>query len=201
MNRRQWLTMFASAMAVLRWPRHADAQDALYVRAVKSAFSEFATTAAAKGRIASLDEPGVQLVVKGTLLRADGQTPLGGALVFAYHTDRHGLYNPNQAVHSWRLRGAVRTAADGSFEFHTIRPASYPQTRIPQHIHVALQTADGNYHAGEWRFSDDPMVDEQERAASQQAGEFGWVRPVRPTGDAGHAIAVKVRVDPGRAFS
>jgi hypothetical protein len=45
------------------------------------------------------------------------------------------------------------------------------------------------------------MVDEQERAASQQAGEFGWVRPVRPMGSAGHAIAVKVRVDPGRAFS
>jgi protocatechuate 3,4-dioxygenase beta subunit len=201
MNRRQWLTMFVSGMAVLRWPRHADAQDAPYVRAVKSAFSEFAATTVSTGRIASPGEPGVPLVVNGTLLGADGRTPLGGALVFAYHTDRDGLYNPNQATHSWRLRGAVRTAADGSFEFRTIRPASYPQTRIPQHIHVALQTADGNYHAGEWRFADDPMVDEQERAASQQAGEFGWVRPVRPMGSAGHAIAVKVRVDPGRAFS
>ena len=115
MNRRQWLTMLVSAMAVLRWPRHADAQNATYIRAVESAFSEFAATTASTGRIASLDEPGVPLVIKGTLLRADGQTPLGGALVFAYHTDRHGLYNPNEAAHSWRLRGAVRTAVDGSF--------------------------------------------------------------------------------------
>lgn len=201
MNRRQWLTMFASAMAVLRWPRHADAQGASYIRAVESAFSEWASTTASTGRIASLDEPGVPLAITGTLFRADGTTPLGGALVFAYHTDRHGLYNSSQAAHSWRLRGAVRTAADGSFAFQTIRPASYPQSRIPQHVHVELHTTDGNFHAGEWRFADDPMVDERERAASQRAGEFGWVRPVRQTGNAGHAIAVKVRVDPQRAFS
>jgi len=201
MNRRQWLTMLVSAMAALRWPRHADAQNATYIRAVESAFGEFAATTASTGRIASADEPGVPLVIKGTLLRADGHTPLGGALVFAYHTDRHGLYNPNETAHSWRLRGAVRTAADGSFEFQTIRPASYPRTRIPQHIHVELQTADGNYHAGEWRFADDPMIDDEERAASQRAGQFGWVRPVGPMGKAGHAIDVKVRVDPERAFS
>ena len=71
---------------------------------------------------------------------------------------------------------------------------------IPQHIHVALQTADGNYHAGEWRFSDDPMVEEAERADSARAGLFGWVRPV-DVGEAGHTIDVKVRVNPDRAFS
>ena len=113
----------------------------------------------------------------GRALRADGKTPLADALVFAYHTDRQGLYNPNQATHSWRLRGAVRTAADGSFEFKTIRPASYPQTRIPQHIHVELQTADGNFHAGEWRFADDPLLEASERAESERAGTLdGCVR-------------------------
>ena len=152
-----------------------------------------------KGRIAPVSEPGVPLLVRGTLFRADGRTPLSGALVFAYHTDRHGLYNPNQATHSWRLRGAVRTASDGSFEFQTIRPASYPKTRIPQHIHVALQTAEGNYHAGEWRFADDPMVDQDERSASDRAGEFAWVRPVRVDGGV-HAIDVKTRVNPNQGF-
>ena len=160
MNRREWLTMLAAALAVLRWPRQAHAQGSSYVSAVQSAFSEFAAATASTGRIAPPGEPGVPLIVKGTLFRADGKTPLPGALVFAYHTDRQGLYNPNQSTHSWRLRGAVRTAADGSFEFRTIRPASYPQTRIPQHIHVELQTADGNYHAGEWRFADDPLIEE-----------------------------------------
>lgn len=199
MNRRQWLTMFASALAVLRWPRHAHAQGSAYVNAVQSAFGEFATTTVSRGRIAPVSEPGVPLVVRGTLYGADGKTPLSGALVFAYHTDRHGLYNPTRADHSWRLRGAVRTAPDGSFEFQTIRPASYPQTRIPQHIHVALQTPEGNYHAGEWRFADDAMVDQTERADSDRAGEFGWVRPVRADG-AVHAIEVKTRVNPSQGF-
>ena len=200
MNRRQWLTVFASALAVLRWPRQAHAQGSSYARAVQSAFTEFAAAPASIGRIAPTSEPGVPLVVKGTLFRADGRTPLPGALVFAYHTDQHGLYNVSQATHVWRLRGAVRTGADGSFEFRTIRPASYPQTRIPQHIHVELQTSDGNFHAGEWRFADDPLVDEAERAESTRAGAFGWVRPVN-AGGAVQEIDVKVRVSPDRAFS
>ena len=200
MNRRQWLTMFAAALAAVRWPRHAHAQGSSYVNAVQSAFAEFSAATASKGRIAPASEPGVPLIVSGTLFRADGKTPLAGALVFAYHTDREGLYNPNRATHSWRLRGAVRTAADGSFEFRTIRPASYPQTRIPQHIHVELQTADGNFHAGEWRFADDPLLDASERSDSERAGTFGWVRPVS-VADAVHTIDVKVRVNPDRAFS
>lgn len=199
MNRRQWLTMFAGAVAVLRWPRHAHAQGTSYGRAVQTAFSEFAAATSSRGRIAPVGEPGVPLVVRGTLFRADGTTPLAGALVFAYHTDQHGVYNASQATHSWRLRGAVRTGADGSFEFRTIRPASYPQTRIPQHIHVELQTAEGNYHAGEWRFADDPMVDQAERAASERAGAFGWVRPVHTDG-AVQVIEVRTRVNPSQGF-
>lgn len=200
MNRRQWLTTFAAALAVLRWPRHAHAQGSSYSRAVQSAFGEFAAATSSTGRIAPAGEPGVPLVVRGTLYRPDGQTPLAGALVFAYHTDRHGLYNAAEAAHSWRLRGAVRTGPDGTFEFRTIRPASYPQTRIPQHIHVELHTTDGNYHAGEWRFADDPLVDQAERAESERAGRFGWVRPVSVV-DATQVMEVKVRVNPDRAFS
>jgi protocatechuate 3,4-dioxygenase beta subunit len=200
MNRRQWLTMFASALTVLRWPRHAHAQNASYGRAVASAFTEFAATRSAKGRIAPPGEPGIPLVVRGTLFGANGRTPLAGALIFAYHTDRHGLYNPDAVAHSWRLRGAVRTAPGGSFEFQTIRPASYPQTRIPQHIHVELETADGRFHAGEWRFADDPMIEESERSASARAGEFRWVLPVAMEGGQ-HVVDVKTRVDPDRAFS
>jgi protocatechuate 3,4-dioxygenase beta subunit len=123
--------MFASALAVLRWPRHLHAQGTSYERAVQSAFSEFAKATSSTGRIAPVGEPGMPLIVKGTLFRADGHTPLPGALVFAYHTDRHGLYNPNELANTWRLRGAVRTAADGSFEFRTIRPV------VPRHASAA----------------------------------------------------------------
>ena len=200
MNRRQWLSICAAAVAVLRWPRAAHAQGSAYQRAVRAALDEFAGTTVTMGRIAPAGEPGVPLRIRGTLYRADGATPAAGALVFAYHTDRHGLYNATGGAHTWRLRGAVRTAADGTFEFQTIRPASYPQTSIPQHVHVELQTAEGLFHAGEWRFDDDQRVGEDERAASARAGEFGWIRPVRMTGGV-PTIEVKVRVNPSRAFA
>jgi protocatechuate 3,4-dioxygenase beta subunit len=200
MNRRQWLTTFAAALAVLRWARRAHAQGNAYERAVSSALAAFSGTTRSSARIAPEDEPGVSLRIRGTLYEADGQTPAAGALVFAYHTDRHGLYNATDATHSWRLRGAVRTADDGTFEFQTIRPASYPHTTIPQHVHVELQTPRGRYHAGEWRFEDDQRVGSDERAASARAGEFGWIRPVRVSGGV-ETIDVKVRVDPARAFA
>lgn len=199
MNRRQWLTMLAAAAAVWRWPRQLHAQGNAYTRAVEAAFNDFGGTNSSKGRIAPASEPGTPLLIRGTLFKADGQTPLAGALVFAYHTDRKGLYNETRVPQSWRLKGAVRTAADGTFQFQTIRPASYPDTRIPQHVHVELQTAEGRFHAGEWRFADDPLVDAQERAESQSAGRFGWICPVRSNG-AVSEVDVLVRVDPAQQF-
>jgi protocatechuate 3,4-dioxygenase beta subunit len=199
MNRRQWLTMLAAAAAVWRWPRHMHAQGNAYTQAVQAAFNDFGGTKSSKGRIAPASEPGTPLLIRGTLFKADGQAPLAGALVFAYHTDQKGFYNETRAPQAWRLKGAVRTAPDGTFEFQTIRPASYPDTGIPQHVHVELLTEDGRFHAGEWRFADDPLVDAQERGDSKNAGRFGWVCPVRANG-AGSEIDVLVRVNPAQQF-
>lgn len=199
MTRRQLFAFCAAALALLKWPRWTYAQDRDYERAVNAALDRFASTASPRARIAPESEPGTPLRIRGTLYRPDGATPIAGALVFAYHTDRTGLYNNDRTPHSWRLHGAARTGPDGRFEFETIRPASYPDTRIPQHVHVALSTPDGRYHAGEWRFDDDPMVTADERAASARAGEFGWVCPV--TTRAGLAeIAVRVKVKPESRF-
>ena len=199
MTRRQWMTVLAATLTTWRWPRWSVAQDTAYQRAVEGSFARFRDVGASHGRIAPLDEPGEPLRIRGTLYQPDGRTPLAGALVFAYHTDRMGLYNTAGAAHSWRLQGAVRTDARGGFEFETIRPASYPDTRIPQHVHVELATGNGRYHAGEWRFDDDPKVGADERARSARDGEFGWVRPVTRIG-AVSAIEVKVRVKPESRF-
>lgn len=199
MTRRQLFAFCAAALAVVKWPRWTYAQDREYERAVNGALDRFASTVSPRARIAPEGEPGTPLRIRGTLYQPDGATPIAGALVFAYHTDRTGLYNSDRAPHSWRLQGAARTGPDGRFEFETVRPASYPGTRIPQHVHVALSTPDGRYHAGEWRFDDDPMVNADERAASARAGQFGWVCPV--SARAGFAeIAVKVRVKPESRF-
>lgn len=199
MTRRQLFAFCAAALALLKWPRWTHAQDRDYERAVDRAFARFAGTTRAKARIAPASEPGTPLRIRGTLFHPDGVTPLAGALVFAYHTDRAGLYNNDNAAHTWRLQGAARTGADGAFEFETIRPASYPGTRIPQHVHVSLSTPEGRYHAGEWRFDDDPMMSAQERAASARAGTFGWVCPVTVRGELAE-IAVNVKVKPETRF-
>jgi protocatechuate 3,4-dioxygenase beta subunit len=115
-------------------------------------------------------------VIDGTLVGLDEKTPVEGAVVFAYHTDRSGLYDhPSAPPHSWRLQGAVRTDANGRFRFTTIRPAPYPGRAIPAHVHLEFQTANGRYHGGEIRFADDPLVDGAERTASERAGRFAWV--------------------------
>jgi protocatechuate 3,4-dioxygenase beta subunit len=141
------------------------------------------------------------LVVHGRAFAADGVTPLAGAIVFAYHTDRGGMYDRRGAPpHSWRLKGWAKTGADGRFEFHTIRPGAYPGRRDAAHIHVTIFTADGaRYHAGAVLFADDPLVSAAEREEHRRDGAFGSIRPVRREGEVEH-IDFNTRVVPGQKF-
>src|SRR5215510_7876389 len=72
-------------------------------------------------RIAPSGEPGAPLLITGTVYAADGVTPVAGAVVYAYHTDIHGLY---RAVRRFdappRLCGWARTDATGHYSFQTI---------------------------------------------------------------------------------
>ena len=198
MNRRQWLTMFASAMAVLRWPRHADAQRRAVRPRGEVGVRRVCGDAGLEGTDRLARRAGRAVGGQRDTVSRRGQTPLAGALVFAYHTDRHGLYNPNQATHSWRLRGAVRTAADGSFEFQTIRP---PRTRRRASRSTFMWHADGRRQLPRRRMAFCRRPHGGPGACRVRArGEFGWVRPVS-VGDAVHTIDVKVRVNPDRAFS
>jgi protocatechuate 3,4-dioxygenase beta subunit len=139
-------------------------------------------------------------VIHGRVYGEDGRTPLGNAVVFAYHTDREGVYDrPGSPAHSWRLRGWTRTDADGRFEFLTMRPGPYPASRVPAHVHFTVFSGDTRYHAGELRFDDDEFVPEQERAESRREGEFGGVRPVRREGATEH-VDFRIRVNPRNRF-
>jgi protocatechuate 3,4-dioxygenase beta subunit len=82
-------------------------------------------------------EPGESLVINGVVFQADGRTPLRGASVYVYQTDARGYYAPDNARASDnpRLRGYLRTDAQGRYEFRTVRPGSYPGTQNPGHIH------------------------------------------------------------------
>jgi protocatechuate 3,4-dioxygenase beta subunit len=176
MQRRTFLSLISTVPFVLG--RDAEAQDAEFLRALDAAQAERPATLENVARIAPRAEPGLPLVIHGRVLDAGG-TAAANAIVFAYHTDREGLYDrPGRGGHSWRLRGWARTDADGRYEFQTIRPAEYPSRTIPAHVHVNIYTPAGRYSAGELRFLDDSLVRDSERRQSQEAGEFGWVRPV-----------------------
>jgi protocatechuate 3,4-dioxygenase, beta subunit len=120
--------------------------------------------------IAPKDEPGEALVVSGTVFAPDGRTPVRGATVYVYHTDINGYYNNTGARGSDnpRLRGWMRTGADGKYEYRTIKPGPYPSSRIPAHIHYVV-TAPGYKERGfEIVFEGDPYLTEEIRADAKK---------------------------------
>ena len=201
MTRRTLSIVIASACLAMACSARATGQDVEFIRALEAAQRERPATIASSARIAPESEPGTPLVVRGRAFAADGKTPLAGAVVFAYHTDRGGVYDRAGAPpHSWRLKGWAMTGGDGRFEFRTMRPGPYPGSRNAAHIHVMLFTPDGGrYHAGEVLFEDDPFVTAENRGATQRDAVFGPVRPVRREGGVEH-VEFNTRVVPSQKF-
>lgn len=141
----------------------AAAQDVEWVRMWEAAQRQRPTTFGSVARIAPANEPGTPLVVHGRILQSDGASPAAGVIVFAYQTDIAGVYNHRNAP-GWRLRGWARTDAEGRFEFRTIRPASYPNGRIPAHIHLTIEGPSlPRRWTHELRFADDPFLSDREK--------------------------------------
>lgn len=156
------------------------AQDREFLAAMERAQKERPKTLSSSARIAPESEPGDPLVVHGRAIEEDGKTPVGNAIIFAYHTDRNGLYDvAGSPPHQWRLKGWVRTAADGTFEFRTIRPGAYPENKVPQHIHLNVFLPDGRrYWADELQFADDPLLPASDRATAVRVRREGGTQHV-----------------------
>ncbi|HYF30550.1 MAG TPA: hypothetical protein VD993_05490 [Chitinophagaceae bacterium] len=110
-------------------------------------------------------EPGVQTVVKGKLM--SNNAPLRNTLVYVYQTDHRGWYADDRPHvetgqgdrgHA-RLFGYLKTNEQGEFELRTVRPASYPNSTLPQHIHFEAFADNGrSLIITELLFDDDPML-------------------------------------------
>jgi protocatechuate 3,4-dioxygenase beta subunit len=134
------------------------------------------------GRIAPANEPGAPLVISGVVLAADGKTPAPGVVVYAYHTDNHGLYNRTGSSggageNNPRLRGWVKTDSNGHFEFTTIKPAPYPNRNVPAHVHVQ---AWGGGYPRQWfdvEFKGDPLLPKQH--FTDNTADFLYIIPLQ----------------------
>ena len=147
----------------------------------KGPYEGMPSTLASVSRIAPVGEPGEPLVVTGRVLGPDGK-PRRGVIVYAYHTNAHGIYPPPEpprsmfSNHHGRLRGWVKTDANGRFTFQTIRPANYPDTTIPQHIHMhVIEPGCATYYIDELLFTDDRMFQRMapEEVAREGSGRGG----------------------------
>ena len=138
-----------------------------------------------RAQIASPEEPGERLVVSGTIFAPDGKSPLPGIILSVYQTDATGRYSTSGGNNrNTRLHGSMRTNGEGRYEFHTIKPASYPGSKIPAHIHAYVSGPDyPEYWIDEYWFDDDPFVTTEERRKITAAGSFNPILKLTRTSD------------------
>ena len=174
----------------------ASAQDREFARAYERAQGAKPAAVGSVSRIAPEAEPGSPLVINGRVYQTDGRTPAAGITVFAYQTDRTGVYDvPSAGPHSWRLKGWAISDTQGRFQFRTIRPASYPNASVPQHVHLHLEGPSlPRRWTTELEFDDDPKMTARQREASRQAGMFGGVRPVTKRDGVDH-VEINLKID------
>lgn len=130
-------------------------------------------------RIAEEDESGEPMRIEGTVRDTAGSA-VSGIIVYAYHTDDRGIYPDGETRHG-RLRAWARTDSQGRYRFETIRPAGYPNVRVPAHVHMHVIEPDRcTYYIDDIHFADDDRLTEaQRRRMGRGRGGPGLVTPER----------------------
>ncbi|MFI5155353.1 MAG: hypothetical protein ACHQEM_04180 [Chitinophagales bacterium] len=125
---------------------------------------------------------GPKLVISGTIYLSDGKTPAPNVVLYVYHTDQTGHYTPGKDQigpgrrHGY-IRGWMRTNAKGEYKFYTLRPAAYPNARIPAHIHpIVIEPGKNEYYIDEYLFEGDPLLTNEERRRQEGRGGNGIIK-------------------------
>lgn len=117
-------------------------------------------------QVTASDEPGVRLVITGSIVDRDGR-PVRDAELHVYQTDATGRYTPDRPMdepHA-RLAGFLKSP-DGRFELRTIRPGGYTKMlrlgdrdrHIPPHLHIDVTCAGHAERRMQVVFADDPLL-------------------------------------------
>jgi protocatechuate 3,4-dioxygenase beta subunit len=121
-------------------------------------------SAPSTGRVAPQGEPGQVLSVSGVVVAANG-SPIPNASLYVYQTDHEGYYGvkPVSDNRNPRLKLFLRSDARGAWSFDTIKPGSYPNGRVPAHIHFEVSAAGHAPKLFEIVFEGDPFITDDMR--------------------------------------
>ncbi len=124
---------------------------------------------------------GPKLKITGVIYKNDGKTPAPDVILYVYHTNQKGIYEKRGDEKGWAkrhgfIRGWVRTNSKGEYTFYTLKPASYPNSTIPAHIHGTILEPSGNYYwIDSWQFKNDPFLNMNYREKENAYGGSGIV--------------------------
>ena len=127
-------------------------------------------------------ESGERIRISGTVYQQDGKTPARDVVIYVYHTNQQGLYPTENETSRWgkrhgAIRGWMKTNERGQYEFYTLRPASYPNSNNPQHIHVMIKEPGKTaYWIDDFHFADDPLFTASMRSQQQERGGSGLLK-------------------------
>jgi protocatechuate 3,4-dioxygenase beta subunit len=118
--------------------------------------------APSSGRVVPAGEPGTPLHVGGVVVGPDG-APIAGASLYVYQTDHEGYYGvkPASDNRNPRLKLFLRSDAKGAWSFDTIKPGSYPSSKVPAHIHFEVSAPGRAPKIFEIVFEGDPFLTAQ----------------------------------------
>lgn len=150
----------------------------------EAAFDGLPSVVSTRLQLAPADEPGVRMRVSGKIVDVEGR-PRPGTILYVHQTDRTGIYPPPAspltaaARRHGRLRGWVQADVDGRYQIDTIRPGSYPNANIPEHIHVqVIEPGCFSYFIDDVMFRDDPkLTAAQKRTLALGTGGNGVSTP------------------------
>ncbi len=116
---------------------------------------------------------GIPIVLKGSIFKEDGKTPIPDALVEIWHCDENQVYD--NTSDNYNYRGGQITKTNGMYTFRTILPVPYQATPNnenswrPAHIHMRVSVKGQQDLITQIYFKDGKYVDTDKWASSLEA--------------------------------
>ncbi|MCM5661457.1 dioxygenase family protein [Galbibacter mesophilus] len=123
-----------------------------------------------------------KIKITGTVFQKDGKTPASDVVLYIYQVDRKGIYQSSNQPIGWEKRHGqhrtwLKTGNDGKYIFYTFRPASYPTSNEPEHIHIYVKEPNTvPYYLSNYLFESDPLLIDKIKQSDKNRGGSGVIQ-------------------------